>query len=114
MARQRERYQRTAARELITFDELENHVAELNQRKETTERQLERLTSGEQRVERLKSIKASPVLQFLYECENGEGMRRDYYRDLELRLIANRDSTEIMGVFGSQFVTPTWTLAMKR
>ena len=114
VARQRKKYQPMAARELITFDELGNYVAELNQRKEAAERELERLTSGEQRVERLKIIKASPVFQFLYECENGEGIRRDYYRDMELRVVADRDNTEITGVFGSQFVTPTSTSEPRR
>ena len=37
-------------------------------------------------------------------------MRRDYYKDLDLRMETDKEVVKICGVFGSQNVAPTSTL----
>jgi hypothetical protein len=104
VARQRENYQRMAARELISFEELEVHIEDLNLQREAAQSRLEGLQTTGERVERLRKIKANPILAFITQTTE---MRRDYYRDLELKVSADRKGVEICGVFGSQNVAPT-------
>ncbi len=118
VARQREKYQRMAARDLITLEELEQHVGVLNQQRDAAERELERLTSTEERIERLRWIKSrlrwmksNPILTWLHSEQNFEGSRRDYYQNLGLRVVADRGGVEVNG---SQIVTPTSTSERSR
>ena len=82
------------------------HAAELKGREEAAQRELERLQMSNERIERLRWIKSNPILTFLFTGggETAEGMRRDYYRDLGLRIVADRDGVKMNG---SQTVTPT-------
>ena len=91
----------------------DTHAAELKSREDAAQRELDRLQTSNERIERLKWIKSNPVLTFLFAGagETAEGMRRDYYRDLGLRIVADRDGVEMNG---SQIVTPTSTSVTKR
>ena len=82
------------------------HAAELKGREEAARRELERLQTSNERIERLRWIKSNPILTFLFTGggETAEGMRRDYYRDLGLRIVADRDGVKMNG---SQNVAPT-------
>ena len=59
----------------------------------------------------MRKIKSNPILAFITQTTE---MRRDYYRDLELRVNADAKGVEICGVFGSQNVAPTSTSETKR
>ena len=94
----------------------DSHADELKRREEAAHHELERLTSSEERIERLKRIKANPILTWLHEDARTEETRRDYYRGMELRVVTGSsvEDTEIRGMFGSQIVTPTSTSGTKR
>ena len=49
-------------------------------------------------------MQRNPILMFVGQTE---GMRRDYYKDLELRVEIDKEDVRICGVFGSQNVAPT-------
>jgi hypothetical protein len=89
------------------------HAAELKGREAAAQRELERLQTSNERIERLKWIKANPILTFLFTGagETAEAMRRDYYQDLGLRIVADRDRVKMNG---SQIMAPTSTSGMKR
>jgi hypothetical protein len=89
------------------------HATELRSREDAAHRELERLQTSNERVERLRWIKSNSILTFLFTGagETAEGMRRDYYRDLGLRIVADRDGVEMNG---SQIVAPTSTSGMRR
>jgi hypothetical protein len=89
------------------------HAAELKSREDAAHRELERLQMSNERIERLRWIKSNPILTFLFTGAGkmAEGMRRDYYRDLGLRIVADRDGVEMNG---SQIVTPTSTPGTRR
>ena len=111
VARQRAIFQQMAASELITLHELEVQIAELTTRNEAADRRLEMLQSTNERIERLKLMKKNPILRFV---EQTTEQRRDYYKDLELRVVIYKDEAEIKGIFGCQSVTPTSTSGTKR
>lgn len=108
VARQRAKFQTMAARDLLTLDELEVHIARLDTRRRAAVRQIGALQTTSERVKRLRLMQQNPILAFVGQTEE---MRKDYYRDLELRVIADKGGVEICGVFGSQNVAPTWTWA---
>ena len=56
-------------------------------------------------------IQKNPILTFVAQTPQ---MRRDYYRELELRAVTDKDGVVIQGVFGSQKVAPTSTSETKR
>ncbi|MBA3490930.1 MAG: recombinase family protein [Rubrobacteraceae bacterium] len=77
------------------------HAAELQQREDAARGELERLQNTGGRIERLRLMKRNPILRVMGQTKE---MRRDYYKDLELRVTADRKSVVIRGVFGSQRV----------
>jgi hypothetical protein len=91
----------------------DTYAAELKSREEAAERELERLQTSNERIERQSWIKSNPILTFPLRGagETAEGMRRDYYKDLGLRMVADRDGVEING---SQIVAPTSTPGTRR
>jgi hypothetical protein len=95
-----------AARDLITLDELEVHITWLDQRKVAAERRLEALQNSSERVERLRLMQRNPILRFVGQTQE---QRRDYYNDLELRVITSGGEVKVCGVFGSQNVASTST-----
>jgi len=78
-------------------------AAELQAREDAAQREIERLQTSGERIERLKLMKRNPILRFVGQTKE---MRRDYYKELELRVVADRKGVTIRGVFGSQTVTP--------
>jgi site-specific DNA recombinase len=111
VARQRARFQQMAARELISLDELEVHLADLDNRKAAAHRRLVMLQTTTDQVERLKLIQRNPILTFVAQTPD---MRRDYYRELELRVMTDKNGAQIKGVFGCQNVAPTSTSGTER
>jgi hypothetical protein len=113
VAHERDKLVRLYTTGRLDDDQYDAHAAELKSREVAAQRELERLQSSNERVERLRWIKSNPILTFLFTGtgETAEGMRRDYYQDLGLRIVADRDGVEING---SQIVTPTSTSGMKR
>lgn len=104
VARQRVKFQTMPAKDLITLDELEVHLEALDYRRTTAGRQMEASQTVSERIKRLRLMQGNPILAFVGQTED---MRRDYYRDLELRVVADKEGVEICGVLGSQTVTPT-------
>jgi site-specific DNA recombinase len=113
VAHERDKLVRLYTTGRLDDDQYDAHAAELKSREGAAQRELERLQSSNERVERLRWIKSNPILTFLFTGtgETAEGMRRDYYQDLGLRIVADRDRVEMNG---SQIVTPTSTSGMKR
>ncbi len=89
----------------------DSHAAELQSREDAARRQLEILHGSNERVERLKLIQKNPILTFVTQTPE---MRRDYYKELELRVVTDKDGAVIQGIFGSQKVAPTSTSGIKR
>jgi hypothetical protein len=79
-------------------------IEALDNRRRAAERQMWASQTVSERIKRLRLMQRNPILAFVGQTED---MRRDYYRDLELRVVADKEGVEICGVFGSQTVTPT-------
>jgi len=82
------------------------HAAELDSRQAGIERRLEMLENTTDRIEKLKLMQKNPILRFVGQTTE---QRRDHYDGLELRVITDKDSVEIRGIFGCQSVAPTST-----
>jgi hypothetical protein len=85
----------------INDTRFDTFAAELKAREDTAQREIERLQTSGERIERLKLMKRIPILRFMGQTKE---MRRDYYRDLELRVVADRNGVVIRGILGSQKV----------
>jgi hypothetical protein len=77
-----------AARDLITFDELEAQLRQtrldgLDNRRGPHEDRSEALQNTSERVERLRLMQQNPILTLMGQTED---MRQDYCNDLELRV----------------------------
>ena len=73
------------------------HAAELQAREETARGELDRLHNYGTRIERLRLMRRNPILRVMGQTRE---MRRDYYKDLELRVTAVKNDVVIRGVFG--------------
>jgi hypothetical protein len=75
------------------------HAAELKNRQELAQREVERLQTSNERIKRLKGIESNPLLPFLFAGagEITEDMRCAYYGVLGLRLVADRDGVPMNG-----------------
>ena len=82
---------------------------ELESRRRAAESQLEASQNVSERVKRLRLMQRNPILAFVGQTRE---MRRDYYRDLDLRVETDKKDVRICGVFGSHDVAPTSTWAM--
>ena len=100
-----------AARDLISLDELEIQIEGLDNRHRAAEGQITALQNTSKRVEKLRLLLRNPILAFVRQTRN---MRRDYYKDLDLRVETDKEVVKICGVFGSQNVAPTCTLGTRR
>ncbi len=83
----------------------------LDNRRRAAEGQIAALQNTSERVERLRLLLRNPILAFVGQTED---MRRDYYKDLDLRVETDKEDVKICGVFGSQNVAPTSTLGTRR
>ncbi len=103
----RSKYQEMYVGGVISMPTLQKHVKELDARESAIRSEIASLTSIDERVERLRRIRErmrdNPILAFLAETED---MRREHYRDIELRVICSGTETLLQGVFGSQTITP--------
>jgi hypothetical protein len=110
----RSKYQEMFVAGVIDMPTLQGHAQELDDRESAIKGEIDSLNTVDERVERLRWIKArmreNPIIALLAETED---MRRDHYNDLELRVICSGDDTTIRGVFGSQSLTPTSTSATR-
>jgi site-specific DNA recombinase len=102
----RTRYQEMAASDLITFDELRARLAELDDTRNTAERELEALRGRKEYLEDLERDRDA-LLDRLMEVAPealdalGSDERQQLYRMLRLRVLANQGgSLEISGAFG--------------
>ena len=110
VARQRLKFQEMAARDLISFSELEAHIGGLESRRRAAEGQIDASQTVSERVKRLKLMQRNPILEVMGQTRE---MRRDYYRDLHLRVETDRKDVKISGIFGSQKVAPNSTWATR-
>jgi hypothetical protein len=89
------------AADVMSLEELKAKLSGLDARKATVERELEGLNNSDQRVQRLRwlheKVAANPIIVFLADTEE---IRRDHYRDLELKVTTSRKDVAISGVFG--------------
>lgn len=111
VARQRTTFQTMVARDLISLDELEIQIEGLDNRRRAAEGQIAALQNTSERVEKLRLLLRNPILAFVRQTRD---MRRDYYKDLDLRVETDKEDVKICGVFGSQNVAPTSTLGTRR
>jgi hypothetical protein len=104
----RSKYQEMFVAGVMDMPTLQARTQELDARESAIKGEIASLNEVDECVERLKWIKermrGNPVIAFLAETED---MRRDHYRDMELRVICSEDDTLLQGVFGSQTITPT-------
>jgi hypothetical protein len=115
VGRKREKYQEMFAADVMSLEELKAKLSGLDARKATVERELEGLNNSGQWVQRLRwlheKVATNPIIAFLADTEE---TRREYYRDLELKVTTSRKDVAISGVFGESSlpsVTPTSTPA---
>lgn len=101
VAQERDRLVRLYTTGKIDDTRYDAFAAELQTREDTAKREIVRLQSSGERLERLKLMKRNPILRIMGQTKE---MRRDYYRDLELRVEADRKGVVIRGIFGSQNV----------
>jgi hypothetical protein len=87
------------------------HAAELDSRQAGIERRLEMMENTTDRIEKLNLMQKNTILRFVGQTTE---QRRDYYDGLELRVVTDKDSVEIRGIFGCQNVAPTLTSVSKR
>jgi hypothetical protein len=87
------------------------HAAELDSREDAHKRRLEALQNTGDRVAKLRLMQRNPILRFVGQTTE---QRRDHYDGLELRVVTDKDSVEIRGIFGCQSVAPTSTSATRR
>ena len=111
VTRQRLKFQEMAARDIVSFSELEAHIGGLESRRRTAEGQIEASRTVSERVKRLRLMQRNPILEVMGQTQD---MRRDYYRDLHLRVETDRKDVKISGIFGSQKVAPTSTWGTPR
>ncbi len=106
VALERDRLVRLYTTGRLDDTQYDTHAAELQSREDTARRQLERLQTTNDRVERLKLMKRNPILRFVGQTKE---MRRDYYRDIELTVVADRNGVVMRGIFGSHNITSIQT-----
>ena len=114
MGRLREKYQEMFAADVMGLEELKAKLSGLDARKATVERELEGLNNSDQRVQRLRclheKVATNPIIAFLADTEE---MRRDYYRDFELKVTTSRkDVVAISGVFGESSLPSVAPISM--
>ena len=113
VGRLRERYQEMFAADVMSMEELKAKLSGLDARKATIERELEGLNNSDQRVQRLRwlheKVATNPIIAFLADTEE---MRRDYYRDLELKVTTSRKDVAISGVFGESSLPSVAPISM--
>jgi site-specific DNA recombinase len=113
VAQERDKLVRLYTTGRLNDEQFDVHASELKTREEAAQRELERLQTSNERIERLRWIKSNPILTVLFTGagETAEAMRRGYYRDLGLRILADRDGVKMNG---SQIVAPTSTSGTER
>lgn len=101
VSQERDRLVRLYTTGKINDAQYDAHATELQTREDAAQGELERLhTSGEQ-IERLKMMKKNPILRVMGQTRE---MRRDYYKDIGLTVVADQGGVKIRGVFGSQSI----------
>jgi hypothetical protein len=92
---------------------LKAKLSGLDARKATVERELEGLNNSGQRVQRLRwlheKVATNPIIAFLAGTED---LRRDYYRDLDLKVTTSREDVAISGVFGGSSLPSVAPISM--
>ncbi len=101
VAHERDRLIRLYTMGKINDAQYDTHTAELDNREDAAKRRMQTLQESGERIERLKLMKRNPILRVIGQTRE---MRRDYYRDLNLTVWANRNGVVIEGVFGSQTI----------
>ncbi len=113
VGRKREKYQEMFAADVMSLEELKAKLSGLDARKATVERELEGLNNSGQRVQRLRwlheKVATNPIIAFLAGTEE---MRRDYYRDLDLKVTTSREDVAISGVFGGSSLPSVAPISM--
>jgi multidrug resistance efflux pump len=104
--RERRGYQRLAAKGLVTDEELDEALAELEETRATAKRELEALAGRRERLEQLEREKDALLENYaVLAPEALEGLepeeRHRIYKMLRLRVIAGLDGgVEVNGAFG--------------
>ena len=111
MAQERTRLVKLYTTGKIDDAQYDIHAAELDSRQAGFERRLEMLENTTDRIEKLKLLQKNPILRFVGQTAD---QRRDYYDGLDMRVVTDRDSVEIGGIFGCQSIAPTSTSATRR
>jgi hypothetical protein len=113
VSRKRDKYQEMYAAEVMSLGELKAKLAGLDARKAAVERELEGLNNSGERVQRLRwlheKVATNSIIAFLADTEE---MRREHYRDLELKVTTSREDVAISGVFGDSSLPSVAPISM--
>lgn len=102
VARRREKYQEMFAVDALSLDELKAKLAELDQRKAKIERELAKATNSEQKIRELERLQAGTLTGWLaIQKAKGEDILRDFYKDMQLKVVTDGKDLEITWVGGT-------------